>query len=189
MRCLHAFTLPRNQTALVLVDYQERLFPAMDPDRKEEILTNTGLLLETARVMRLPVLCTEQYPDGLGRTIPEVAGRLPEGAEPFAKVDFSCWRAEGFAAQFRYLNLKAAILIGMESHVCVLGTALDMLREGVRVHVPRDAVISRTESNRRTGLDLMDRAGAVVTSTETVVFQLLERACTPEFKALSKLLK
>jgi nicotinamidase-related amidase len=85
--------------------------------------------------------------------------------------------------------MQSAILAGMESHVCVLGTALDMLREGVCVHVPADAVVSRTESNRRTGLALMDRAGAVVTSTETVIFQLLARAGTPEFKAMSKLLK
>jgi len=189
MRCLHDFTLPRKQTALVIVDFQERLFPAMDPDRKEEMRKNTALLLELARVLRLPILFTEQYPEGLGRTVPEVAELLPEGAEPFAKVEFSCWRAEGFAQQFRYLDLKAVILIGMESHVCVLGTALDMLREGVRVHVPGDAVVSRTEANRRVGLDLMERAGAVITSTETVVFQLLERAGTPEFKALSKLLR
>ncbi len=189
MKCLHDFTLPPKQTALIIVDFQERLFPAMDPDCREETLKNTGLLLELARVLRMPILYTEQYPDGLGVTVPEVTEKLPEGGEPFSKVEFSCWRAEGFAQQFRYLGLEAAILIGMESHVCVLGTALDMLREGVRVHVPADAVASRTEPNRRTGLELMDRAGAVISSTETVIFQMLGRAGTPEFKALSKLLK
>jgi len=104
-------------------------------------------------------------------------------------VEFSCWRAEGFAQQFRFLGARGAILIGMESHVCVLGTALDMLAEGINVHVPRDAVVSRTEENRVTGLEMMDRAGVVVTSTETIIFQVLERAGTAEFKAMSKLLK
>jgi len=189
MRCLHDLTLPRDRTALVLVDYQERLFPAMDPERREETLRNTLLLLATARVLRLPVLYTEQYPAGLGKTLAQVLEQLPEGAEPFEKVEFSGWRARGFAEQFRFLGVRAAVLAGMESHVCVLGTALDMIRDGLNVHVPRDAVVSRTEGNRRTGLDLMDRAGAVITSTETVIFQLLEKAGTPEFKALSKLLK
>jgi nicotinamidase-related amidase len=189
MICLHDLTLPLDKTALVLVDYQERLFPAMAPERREGALKNTTLLLALARVLRLPVLYTEQYPAGLGKTIPEVSEKLPQGAEPFEKVEFSGWRAEGFAEQFRYLGMRVAILVGMESHVCVLGTALDMLRDGLVVHVPRDAVVSRTEENRRTGLDLMDRAGAVITSTETVIFQLLERAGTPEFKTMSKMLK
>jgi len=187
--CPHDLTLPREKTALVLVDYQERLLPAMEPERRSDTLKNTALLLTLARVLRLPVLYTEQYPAGLGKTVPEIAENLPEGAEPFEKVVFSGWRAEGFAEQFRYLGMRAAIVAGMESHVCVLGTALDMLADGVVVHVPRDAVVSRTEGNRRTGLELMERAGAVITSTETVIFQLLERAGTPEFKALSKLLK
>ncbi len=189
MRSLHDLTLSRERTALVLVDYQERLFPAMDPERREDVLKNTTLLMSLTRVLRLPVLYTEQYPAGLGKTVTQITEKLPEGAEPFEKVEFSGWRAEGFAEQFRYLGMRAAILAGMESHVCVLGTALDMLRDGVVVHVPRDAVVSRTEENRQTGLDLMDRAGAVITSTETVIFQLLERAGTPEFKAMSKMLK
>ncbi len=189
MRTLHDFTPGRKNTALVLVDFQERLFQAMASDRQDAALKNTLLLLDLARIAKLPVLYTEQYPEGLGRTIPAVQEKLPEGAEPFEKVEFSCWRAEGFAQQFRFLGARGAILIGMESHVCVLGTALDMLAEGINVHVPRDAVVSRTEENRVTGLEMMDRAGVVVTSTETIIFQVLERAGTAEFKAMSKLLK
>jgi len=189
MRCLHELTLPRDKTALILVDYQERLLPAMAPKRREDTLKNSGLLLALARVVGLPVLFTEQYPIVLGRTVREIAENLPEGAEPFEKLEFSGWRAQGFAEHFRYLGMRAAILAGVECHVCVLGTALDLLREGVLVHVPRDAVVSRTEVNRRTGLELMERAGAVITSTEVLIFQLLERAGTPEFKLLSKLLR
>ena len=189
MRCLHDFTLSRDKTALILVDLQEKLFPAMDPEKKDRTLRNTVLLLDLARVLSLPVLYTEQYPQGLGKTVPSISGKLPGGIEPFEKETFSSWQAEGFAPHFRFLGLNAAILLGMESHVCVLATALDMLKEGISLHVPRDAVVSRTEENRKTGLDLMDRAGAVITSTETVIFQLLGRAGTAEFKAMSKLLK
>ena len=189
MRCLHDYMLNRERTALVLVDYQEKLFPAMDPARREAVIKNTLLLLALARVLRLPVLYTEQYPAGLGRTVADISEKLPEGAEPFEKMEFSGWRAQGFAEQFRFLGARAALVAGMESHVCVLGTVLDMLREGLAVHVPRDAVVSRTEENRVTGLELMDRAGAVITSTETVIFQLLEKAGTPEFKTVAKLLK
>ena len=115
--------------------------------------------------------------------------KLPEGGAPFQKLDFSCWQVQGFSSRFRSLGARAAIVAGMECHVCVLQTVLDMLQEGVAVHVPRDAVISRTEQNRMTGLEMMDRAGAVVTSTETVIFQVLEQAGTPAFKTMAKLVK
>lgn len=189
MRTLHDLTLDRKKTALVLVDFQERLFAAMATERQEETLKNTLLLLELAKLMKLPVLHSEQYPEGLGKTVPPVREKLPEGSAPFEKLEFSCWATNGFAQQFRFLGARAAILIGMECHVCVLQTVLDMRREGITVHVPRDGVISRTEQNRATGLEIMDRAGALVTSTETVIFQLLERAGTVEFKTLSKLVK
>jgi nicotinamidase-related amidase len=109
--------------------------------------------------------------------------------EPIEKLVFSSWRAEGFKEKFNALGMKAAIVVGMESHVCVLGTVLDMLEEGCRVHVPGDAVLSRTAENRQTGLDLMSAAGAVVTSTETIIFQMLDRAGTDEFKVRAKLVK
>ena len=189
MRSLHDFKLGRDKAAVILVDFQDKLFDAMTPDRKEKTLKNALLLLELARVTKLPILYTEQYPEGLGKTIPPIQEKLPEGAAPFEKIEFSCWRAEGFAQQFRFLGARGAILLGMESHVCVLGTALDMLAEGITVHVPRDAVLSRTVENLETGLDLMDRAGAVITSTETIIFQFLERAGTGQFKAMAKLLK
>lgn len=189
MRELEHFVPPREATALILVDFQERLFAAMDPARKDEVLQNTKLLLQLAKTMDLPVLVTEQYPKGLGRTIPEVLGELPQRVEPVEKLVFSSWRAEGIADRFAEWGARCGIVIGMESHVCVLGTVVDMLRDGITVHVPRDAVISRTRENCETGLELMDRAGAWVTSTETVIFQMLERAGTDAFKTMSKLLK
>jgi nicotinamidase-related amidase len=189
MRNLDHFVPPRDATAIVLVDFQERLFEAMEPHRKELVLQNTKLLLQLAKAMELPVLVTEQYPKGLGKTLPQVLADLPPGVEAAEKLVFSSWRAEGVAERFHFTGAKCGIVIGMESHVCVLGTVLDMLSEDIVVHVPRDAVISRTRENCDTGLQLMDRAGAWISSTETIIFQMLDRAGTDEFKFMSKLLK
>ena len=189
MKNLQPFVPQRNATALILVDIQERLFAAMDPERKEGFINNTQLLLQLAKTIGLPVLITEQYPKGLGKTIPPVLEALPEGIQPIEKLVFSSWRAHGFTDQFRSSGATCAILIGMESHVCVLGTALDMLAEDIAVHVARDAVISRTRENWETGLHLMDRAGAFISSAETVIFQLLDRAGTEEFKIMAKLVR
>jgi len=189
MSHLEQFSLTRAATALVLIDFQDGLYRAMDPDRKIEALQNTRLLLHLAGTLNLPVLVTEQYARGLGPTNAELAALLPEDAAAIDKQVFSSWRADGFESRFRDTGATSAILCGMETHVCVLGTTLDMLREGIVVHVARDAVISRTRENWETGLQLMDRAGAVISSTETAIFQLLGAAGTEEFKAMARLLK
>jgi nicotinamidase-related amidase len=189
MRNAERLVPPRDATALIVVDIQERFFPAMEAERKEPFLDNTKLLLQLAKALGLPVLVTEQYPKGLGRTIPPVVEGLPPGNTPLDKLHFSSWRADGFAEKFREAGARCAIVIGLESHVCVLQTVIDLLAEDITVHVPRDAVISRTRENRDTGLELMDRAGAIVSSSETIIFQMLERAGTEEFKIMSKLLK
>jgi nicotinamidase-related amidase len=189
MRKLEHFVPPRDATALMIVDIQERFFAAMEPDRRDVVLKNTKLLLQLAKTMDLPVLVTEQYPKGLGKTIRPVKEELPPGVEPFEKLIFSSWRADGLSERFRDLGTECAIVIGLESHVCVLSTVIDMLAEDIVVHVPRDAVISRSREDCETGLELMDRAGALISSTETIIFQMLERAGTDEFKTMSKLLK
>jgi len=189
MRNLEHFVPPRDATALIVVDIQERFFPAMEPVRKDTALENVRLLLQLAKTMGLPVLVTEQYPKGLGRTIRPVMEALPEGVSPFEKLIFSSWRAEGLAERFWESGARCAIVAGLESHVCVLATVIDMLAEDIVVHVPRDAVMSRTRENCDTGLELMDRAGAFISSTETIIFQMLERAGTDEFKTMSRLLK
>lgn len=189
MSQLEQFSLSRDATALVLIDFQDGLYNAMDPDRKVEALQNTRLLLSLASTLSLPVLVTEQYRRGLGPTNAELNTLLPEGTTPIDKLVFSSWRADGFEARFRETGASAAILCGMETHVCVLGTALDLLREGINVHVARDAVISRTRENWNTGLKMMDRAGAVISSTETAIFQLLGEAGTEEFKTMARLLR
>lgn len=189
MSNIERFVPPMNATALIVVDIQERFFPAMEAERKDAFLDNVKLLLELAKTLGLPVLVTEQYPKGLGRTIPPVVEGLPPGTVPLEKLHFSSWRADGFAEKFWEAGARYAVVIGLESHVCVLQTVIDLLAEDIVVHVPRDAVVSRTRENCEGGLQLMDRAGAIVSSTETIIFQMLERAGTDEFKIMSKLLK
>lgn len=181
--------LERERTAVLLVDIQERLLPAMPPEVRESVVRNARLLVGGAKALRLPVFCTEQYPRGLGATVAELAAELPEGTKPIEKLTFSSCGADGFWERLRASNVKQVLLAGMETHVCVLQTAIDLLQEGIGVWLLADAVCSRSKSNWRTGLELAERAGAVVASTETALFMLLGRAGTSEFKEVSRLVK
>jgi nicotinamidase-related amidase len=170
--------LSREQAALVVVDVQEGFRPY---DSFEHVARSCGKLVEGARILGVPVVATEQYPKGLGHTAPEVGlGELP----PIEKTVFSAARAEGFDLHGR----RQAIVCGIEAHVCVSQTVLDLLAEGLEVHVPADAVASRHPSDYELGLRRMDDAGAQLGSVESVLFELLERAGTPEFKAVQKLI-
>ena len=173
---------------VVVVDVQERLFNAMDADRRDDMVTNVKILVSSARRLGMPVLVTEQYPKGLGRTLPEVRSLLGE-TPAFEKTAFSCAEAEGFMERLRALGAEHVILTGIEAHVCVLLTALDLLTRGLRVSIVADAVCSRRPVNLEIGLGQARQAGAVVTATETVVFQLLGRADSDAFRELSKLLR
>ena len=175
--------LDRARAALVVVDVQEAFRPAVLGF--DEVAANVAVLVRGARVLGLPVLVTEQYPQGLGRTVPEVAGHL-DGIEPIEKVCFSAAQAEGFAGA---LDRDQVLLCGIEAHVCVNQTAEDLLADGREVHVAQDAVTSRTAANRDLGLHKMERSGAIVTSVETALFELLGRAGTPEFKEVQALIK
>jgi nicotinamidase-related amidase len=172
--------LDRERTALVVIDVQEAFRPAVG--EFDTIAHNAGVLVQGARELGLPVLVTEQYPEGLGKTVPEVAEHL-DGVERHAKTVFSAARAAGFDLAGR----DQALVCGIEAHVCVEQSVQDLLDRGVEVHVAADAVSSRTALNRRLGLEKMERSGAWVTSTEMALFELLGEAGTPEFKAIQKL--
>jgi len=174
--------LDRDRTALVVVDVQEGFRKAI-PDF-ERVANATATLVEGAEAMGIPIIVSEQYPKGLGETAPEVADHLPEGTRPLEKVVFSAADAEGFDLEGR----DQALVCGIETHVCVNQTVLDLLEDGAEVQVAEDAVGSRTEENKRIGLHKMEGAGAVVTSVETALFELLGRAGTDEFKAVQKLI-
>jgi nicotinamidase-related amidase len=177
-----ARVLDRGRAALVVVDVQEGFRPAVRDF--ESVTTAVAALVRGAHILGLPVVVTEQYPKGLGATVPEVAEHL-DGVEPIAKVSFSAAAADGFDLDGR----DQALVCGIESHVCVSQTAHDLLDRGVEVHVARDAVGSRTEENRELGLHKMEGAGAVVTSVETALFELLGAAGTDEFKQVQALVK
>jgi nicotinamidase-related amidase len=173
---------------LIVVDVQERLFNAMDAERRDDMVANVKILLAAAQRLGVPVLVTEQYPRGLGRTLPEVKTLLGD-TPAFEKTAFSCAGAEGFLDRLRALGADQVLLTGIEAHVCVLLTALDLLERGFRVSIVGDAVCSRRPASLETGLAQARQAGAVVTSTETVVFQLLGSADNEAFRELSKLLR
>jgi nicotinamidase-related amidase len=176
-----ASKLDPERAALVVVDVQEgfrKAVPGFD-----HVARATGTLVGGAEVIGIPIRVTEQYPKGLGRTAPEVAEKLPEGVEPIEKVVFSAAEADGFDLDGR----RQALVCGVETHVCVNQTVLDLIEGGIEVQVAADAVGSRSEQNREVGLEKMERAGAVVTSVETALFELLGRAGTDEFKRVQKL--
>jgi nicotinamidase-related amidase len=174
--------LQPERTALVVVDVQEGFRKAI-PDF-ERVAKATATLIEGAEAIGIPMVITEQYPKGLGETAPEVAEHLPDGTEPLEKVVFSAADADGFDLGGR----DQALVCGIETHVCVNQTVLDLLDAGTEVQVPEDAVGSRTEENKRVGLHKMERAGAVLTSVETALFELLGRAGTDEFKRVQRLI-
>lgn len=175
--------------ALLMIDVQERLAAAMPADVSARVLRNSAILLHCAREFSLPVLASEQYPRGLGRTAAKISPLLPEGAIPVEKTAFSCCAVPAFQLLLEQLGPRALIVWGIETHVCVLQTTLDLLQGGRRVFVAADACGSRTKQNWRTGLDLMRRAGAVIGTTEILAFALLGGAGTEQFKRISQLVK
>src|SRR5512134_3721704 len=176
----HPMRLTREHTALVVLDVQERLFHAMDADHREEVMRNIKVLTTSARRLRLPILVTEQYPKGLGHTLQEVADTLGPDVRPIEKVTFSCCGVDAFGARLEAVGARQVILVGIEAHVCVLLSALDLLVRRYAVHVVADAVTSRAQGNWRLAMDQLRQAGAVVTTTETVLFQLLRQADTDD---------
>jgi nicotinamidase-related amidase len=178
--------LTRAKAGLVVVDVQERLLPAIF--ERQRVVQNTIRLIQGAGILQVPIFATEQYRKGLGPTVPEVAAAIP-GFAPMEKLAFSACGATGFTAALKEREVSEAILCGIEAHVCVSQTCLDLLEKGFRVFVTEDAVSSRTSANYRSGLDRMRAAGAVIVSTEMVLFELLERAGTDEFKQILNLVK
>lgn len=183
---MNKFFLNRNEAVLVLVDIQEKLAAVMN--EKEKVSANIGHLIEAAKLLHIPIVLTEQYPKGLGPTIGEIRDALP-AYEPIEKLTFNCCGEPDFMKALTASGKRKIILCGMETHVCVLQTCIGSLSEGYIVHAVRDAMCSRTKENCDTGIDYMRNAGAVITGTETVLFQLLEKAGTEEFKALSRRIK
>jgi nicotinamidase-related amidase len=170
----------------VIVDIQGSLAQVMSD--KENLLVNTIKLIKGIKILNLPVIVTEQIPQKLGKTLPQIAAEL-EGVSPIAKESFSCWGENNFKKELETLKRRHVILIGIECHVCVYQTALDLISNGYTVHLVADAVSSRTPENRLIGVEAMKNAGAKITSTEMVLFELLRSAADPRAKDFFKIVK
>ena len=180
--------LEPEQCALIVVDIQEKLLPPIW--EKERLVRNAQLLIRLAGILKIPALVTTQYTKGLGNTVPEIAQLLPD-TPAIDKLMFSCFGSDAFCSLLKRLpgQRTTVLLCGMETHICVMQTALAALREGYRVHVAADAVSSRTELNWRLGLNRMQAAGAILSSTEMMIYELLRQSGAPAFKALLPYLK
>jgi len=173
-------------TALVVVDMQEKLVRAMH--EKESLVQRTVKLIKGAQILGLPILWTEQNPNGLGPTIPEIAELLTD-QQPITKLSFSCCGESSFEEELEAIGREQILIAGIESHVCVYQTAADLLDMGFDVEVVSDAVASRTPENKRIGLEKCREYGASITSVETALFELVQVAEGPQFKELIKVVK
>lgn len=180
----HPARMSAGDTGLLVIDLQEKLVPKID--HADAVVRNTAFLIDAARLLEMPVLGTEQYPKGLGPTVPELAKRLPERPD---KVAFSCCAIPSVPEAFHRAARPKVVLAGIETHVCVLQTALDLLAGGFQVFVPVDAVGSRYPIDHDTALHRMERAGAVLATAETCAFEWVGGAGHPQFKQISRLVQ
>lgn len=178
--------LSRTAAALIMIDFQGNLAQAMH--NKENLFANNVKLIQGFKALNLPILVTEQIPAKLGPTIPALADELG-GFNPVAKDSFSCWDNRNFRDQLESLTRCHIVLTGIECHICVYQTALDLMKNGYTVHLVTDAVSSRTQENCRVGIDAIKTAGALLTSTEMVLFELLRTAADPKAKEIFKIVK
>ncbi len=182
----HNTIFDKENSALVVVDIQEKLWPHVcDP---EGVQANCVKAIEVAKRLQLPILATEQYPKGLGQTIPPVRAAL-EGFEVIEKVAFGCFGSEEFSARISDMNLARIAVVGIETHICVVQTVLDGLARDLQVHLLADCVSSRNEDHSRTAIDRMAQAGAIISNLESFTYELLGKAGTPEFKSVLPLFR
>lgn len=178
--------LSRTAAVLILIDFQGKLAQVMVD--KEDLFANNIKLIQGFKALNLPIMVTEQMPEKLGPTIPQLMQELG-GVQPIAKETFSCWADASFHDHLESLTRRHVVLTGIECHICVYQTALDLMSNGYTVHLVTDAVSSRTPENREVGIQAIKSAGAQITSTEMVLFELLRTAADPKAKDIFKIVK
>lgn len=179
--------MTRDDTALLVVDVQQKLIGLIPGHRR--IVWNIRRLIDGAKVLGVPVAATEQYPKGLGPTTPELTQALPAGGACASKMAFSCGECAAIFDDFRAQDRYKLLVAGIEAHVCVQQTVLDLLADGFRVYVAADAIGSRSDVDERYALKRMEAAGAVITTTEAALFEWCDVAGTGEFKQISALIR
>jgi len=178
--------LSRTAAVLILIDFQGKLAQVMVD--KEDLFANNIKLIQGFKALNLPIMVTEQMPEKLGPTIPQLMQELG-GVQPITKETFSCWADASFHDHLESLTRRHVVLTGIECHICVYQTALDLMSNGYTVHLVTDAVSSRTPENREVGIQAIKSAGAQITSTEMVLFELLRTAADPKAKDIFKIVK
>jgi nicotinamidase-related amidase len=178
--------LKSDSAILLVVDVQEKLLPVIY--REENLTANIIRLIQGMQVLEIPIIVTEQYPQGLVKTLPEIA-QLLTNIEPLSKTSFSCYGDETFRKTLEASGRKQVLICGIEAHVCVYQTAMDLKAAGYEVQVIANAVSSRTPGNKEIGLNLMRQMGIIITGTETVLFEMLKIAEGDKFKAISHIVK
>jgi len=179
--------LRAEECVLGVIDIQEKLLPPIH--EKERLVRNSQLLIRLANMLSMPVVVTTQYAKGLGQTVPEIMSLLP-GAKPVDKMEFGCFGNGEFCSAISMLSGRNTLLLcGMETHICVMQTALGALNQGLNVHVAADAVGSRSELNWKLGLERMREAGAVISSAEMMTYELLGKSGSPAFKEILQYLR
>ncbi|MDP7537081.1 MAG: hydrolase [Methylococcales bacterium] len=173
---------------LLIVDIQTKLLAAMPKLASEEVINKSGRLITAAKSLSVPVWVTEQYPTGLGPTHPEISEQLPVDAPHFEKTSFSCCSVENFLTRLKASGRTKIILAGQEAHVCVLQTALELIAAGLSVYIVEDAVCSRNAEHKFYALNRLSQQNVTITNYESVLFEWLENASHPQFKALMALL-
>lgn len=178
--------LSRTAAVLIMIDFQGKLAQAMFD--RENLFANNVKLIQGFKALNLPIMVTEQIPEKLGPTIPMLSKEL-DGIKPIAKETFSCWASQNFHDQLESLTRRHVVLTGIECHICVYQTALDLMQNGYTVHLVADAVSSRTPENREIGIAAVKSAGAQITSTEMVLFEILRTAADPKARDIFKIVK
>lgn len=181
---MNKYYLDRNDTVLLIIDIQERLLPAMKYSK--EVIDASNILIEAAKIMDIPILITEQYPRGLGKTVEELKGL--ENGKVFEKTKFTAC-IDGVEKELKSLGKKKVIVVGMETHVCVFQTCRDLVEKGYQVFLPIEGVSSRTKLHTKNGIDLIENTGGLITNVETILFDLMKDSKTEGFKEISALIK
>lgn len=182
----HNTILTRKSSGLLIIDIQQRINAVMK--FRVRVIKNTVKLIEGFNILDVPIFITEQYRKGLGPTEKSILDALTK-LDIVEKINFSCCASPPFMEQLHQKNIQQVVVCGIEAHVCVLQTCLDLLAEGFQVHLVVDAISSRKKLDHQTAIDRMQSAGVILTTTETALFELLEQAGTSEFKQISQLVK
>ncbi|MDF1582687.1 MAG: hydrolase [Methyloprofundus sp.] len=185
----HPNLLDSHNSLLLIIDIQDKLTTVMPEGNAQDMLENSARLIDTANLLNVPIIITEQYPKGLGATVNSIKEKLSDKTSRFEKTGFSCLAAENFQDALEKTTRKQIIIVGQETHVCILQTALELMQQGYQVHIVEDAVCSRKAENKFYALQRLQTQGATISNFESVLFEWLKNSQHEHFSSISALLR